>query len=94
MSLIATDPPYRIVAKKRTDRGWHWPANAQRAHYFVKGESLCEEYVLDADRDEVWGGAPPLIDSDVILADDDCPVCGKRLFRAKQVRKVIRDASK
>lgn len=65
------------------DKGWGWPGNSKKAHYFVAGLSLCGKWMF-------WGSdfreSPP--------GPDDCRACAKRhgpLSRADEAKKVDDD---
>lgn len=52
-------------------RGWGWPMNSRKAHYFEAGRSLCGRWMF-------WGR--DLLD-DVARSPDDCAACWKALVK-------------
>ena len=66
-------------AKRGLIHGWAWPAHTIRAHYFVDGESLCEEVHLPI-------GMTPR-PSDIVVAQD-CALCARMLptWRGESIR--------
>lgn len=56
----------------KVDRGWGWPMNSKKAHYFIEGRSLCGK----------WGFFGDLTANEA-HSPDDCADCTKR--RAKMV---------
>jgi hypothetical protein len=58
--------------------GWGWPGLAKKAHYFVKGRSLCGKWLFTGDSEgkelEFRG-------------DDDCAACFKKQQALKPVAK-------
>lgn len=55
---------------KGKDRGWGWPANAKKWHYFVGSESLCGNWIYGGD---VYGNEARYHESDL------CKKCRREL---------------
>lgn len=55
-------------------RGWYWPSNSRKAHYYVDGRSLCGRYGFPGKL-----GHP----DDKGGCDDDCTPCSRKLGGVK-----------
>jgi hypothetical protein len=65
--------------KKDETRGWAWPVNSRRAHFFVNGMSLCRKWSVFNPRggftaDNGQGGP------------DDCAACTRALRSPRTAR--------
>lgn len=64
--------------------GWGFPTNSCRAHYFVRGRSLCGRWI--------YFGKPVLNQGPA--SDDDCKACSRKLAaRAQATAELREDAS-
>lgn len=64
------------VMDERLKRGWGYPINAKKAHYFADGiTSICSRW---------WYGGELYSDDDTPEADR-CAICNKRHFKAPEV---------
>jgi hypothetical protein len=49
-------------------RGWGWPLNSKKAHYFIGAESLCRRWLYGGELEEGNDNSP-----------DNCRACAKKL---------------
>lgn len=54
-------------------KGWGWPINSRKAHYFVNGIALCNCWMFFGE-----------LEDDGKTTKDDCKVCTKKLEKIKQ----------
>lgn len=66
------DESRRSSAESR--RGWFWPLNSRKAHYFVGGISLCRRMMCFSNDLDDSGATGP----------DDCAACSKALAKSKK----------
>jgi hypothetical protein len=65
---------------ERIPQGWGWPAAAHKAHYFIRGTSLCGRWLYTGQLDDNPAPGP-----------DDCLPCQREL--TKQSKKETTNAS-
>lgn len=53
---------------EKVERGWGWPMNSKKAHYFIEGRSLCGN----------WGFSGALTANDAHSPDDCADCTGRR----------------
>lgn len=50
-------------------KGWGWPSNSKKAHYFVNGRALCGKWMFFGTVDDANAGSK---------GGDDCATCRKK----------------
>ena len=53
--------------------GWGWPANSKKAHYFLKGMSLCNKWMYQGD-----------LEQGNDYSSDNCKVCVHKLVKRRK----------
>ena len=66
-----------MTEKTATDRGWAWPLNSKKAHYFEGSRALCMRWIFfgKLTRNQEVGEKP---------GPDDCKTCHKKLFASQR----------
>jgi hypothetical protein len=62
----------------RYDRGWWWPQNSRKAHYIIKGESLCGKWMCLG---------KPLLEDGNHASPDNCAACKRKFFKMQEKKK-------
>lgn len=53
-------------------KGWGWPANSRKAHYFIDGRAICGKWLFFGAVEDRNHGSP-----------DNCAACKKRLEKER-----------
>lgn len=57
-------------------RGWGFPLNSKKAHYFINGQSLCHKWLYLGALEDTNDDSP-----------DNCAVCRRKLLKIREKEK-------